>query len=395
MNNRTSFNSICNSRTSGTEHALTLPPFARGLGLPGLGYALRPLLGGVIGKKPRAQLIPTLATAPRLDGNPEELPAAVALASRSEPGRRGVPSFAARVAYRESTLFLGVEIEDAQVVPSDTLNVALFFPTAGTTAHPYQYQLGIAGKRAPDPETGVPTFANAMVQVVQKRSARGWRLEAAFPARALPRFPAKEPLLFELCLSYEDRAPPSALGSLISNCQSGSMVDQVLQLPDDFRKSLHLSVPPEVVTLEGRENGWVGHGRLHSLVWALSDGEMTFEMLKGLLGEETRDPIKEKIALSPRMRLRNVGLIYSLLTGSDPFAGNEHCDSKSEMRLGLYWVKANTARRVLDWPAATCLLGRALSVVMEPDGTLSISYTNGASVNFIWSTDHFERTEIG
>ncbi|HEX9508361.1 MAG TPA: hypothetical protein VF947_08130, partial [Myxococcales bacterium] len=220
-------------------------------------------------------------------------------------------------------------------------------------------------------------------------------LEAAFPARALPRFPAKEPLSFELCLSYEDLAPPPAVGSLISNCQSGSMLGEVLQLPDDFRRSLHLSAPPEVVAFEGRENGWVGHGRLHSLVWALSDGEMTFEMLKGLLGEETRDPIKEKIALSPRMRLRNVGLIYSLLTGSDPFAGDEHCDSKSEMRLGLYWIKASTARRVLDWPAATCLLGRALSVVMEPDGTLSISYTNGASVNFIWSTDHFERTEIG
>lgn len=346
-------------------------------------------------KKPRAQLVPALAAAPRLDGSPEELTAAVELTSRAEPGRRGGSSFAARVAYRGSTLFLGVDIEDAQVVPGDTLRVAIFFPAAGTTAHPYQYQFGIEGKRGPDPEIGTPAFADASVEVAQKRSARGWQLEAAFPARALPRFPAKEPLSFELCLSYEDLALPPARRSLISNCQSGSMVDEVLQLPDDFRRSLHLSVSPEVVALEGHSSGWVGYGRLHSPVWASSDREMTFEVLKGLLGEETRDPIKERIALSPRMRLQNVGPIYSMLTGSDPFAADQHCDSKSEMRLGLYWIKANTARRVLDWPAATCLLGRALSVVLEPDGTLSISYTNGASVTFIWSTDHFERTEIG
>jgi hypothetical protein len=51
--------------------------------------------------------------------------------------------------------------------------------------------------------------------------------------------------------------------------------------------------------------------------------------------------------------------------------------------------------RVLDWPAMSCALGRALSVSLDEDGELSVGYSSGATVRFAWDRDHFERIEYG
>jgi hypothetical protein len=65
------------------------------------------------------------------------------------------------------------------------------------------------------------------------------------------------------------------------------------------------------------------------------------------------------------------------------------------LRPGLYLVTGKTALRVLEWPAATCALGRAASMELDEEGALAIGYSNGATMNFAWSGNHFERTELG
>ena len=50
---------------------------------------------------------------------------------------------------------------------------------------------------------------------------------------------------------------------------------------------------------------------------------------------------------------------------------------------------------MLECPAATCALGRATSVVLDDDGSLTIGYSGGTIATYSWSTDHFERTEYG
>ena len=65
------------------------------------------------------------------------------------------------------------------------------------------------------------------------------------------------------------------------------------------------------------------------------------------------------------------------------------------MRLALFMVKGRVGERVLNWPAMSCALGRALSVSLDEDGELSVGYSSGATVRFNWDGDHFERVEYG
>jgi len=95
------------------------------------------------------------------------------------------------------------------------------------------------------------------------------------------------------------------------------------------------------------------------------------------------------------MSLPDGRILLSILTGNDPFFAEGQCNPQSELRLGLYLVQGRTARRALEWPAASCALGRASSVVLEDDGVLTIGYSSGATATFAWSGDHFERTGIG
>jgi hypothetical protein len=83
------------------------------------------------------------------------------------------------------------------------------------------------------------------------------------------------------------------------------------------------------------------------------------------------------------------------LTGVDPFQAGETCDKTRQLRLTVYLLKGATAERVLEWPASSCALGRGTSVALDEDGALTVGYETGGMVTFIWSGDHFERTEIG
>ena len=76
-------------------------------------------------------------------------------------------------------------------------------------------------------------------------------------------------------------------------------------------------------------------------------------------------------------------------------ADQDKCDAEQEVRLAMYGVKGNVASRVLEWPAITCGLGRALSIQLSPEGHLQIGYSNGSVANFAYSGDHFERSELG
>lgn len=84
-----------------------------------------------------------------------------------------------------------------------------------------------------------------------------------------------------------------------------------------------------------------------------------------------------------------------MVSGKNPYAVAGQCDSERELRLGLFLVNGKTAQRALEWPAATCALGRAQAVGLDEEGALIIRYSNGATINFAWSGDHFERTELG
>jgi hypothetical protein len=95
------------------------------------------------------------------------------------------------------------------------------------------------------------------------------------------------------------------------------------------------------------------------------------------------------------MQLPDGKALLAVLTGQDPFAQDESCAPEREMRLAVFWVKGRVGERVLDWPAMSCALGRALSVSLDEDGELSVGYSSGATVRFTWDRDHFERVEYG
>ncbi len=173
------------------------------------------------------------------------------------------------------------------------------------------------------------------------------------------------------------------------------MQGELLSLPDAFRRSLKIDPPADVVALEGREHGWVGYALLHYPIWITAERPLTPELLRTFFLEELREPARARLSIPPRMHLPDGRRIATILTGKDPFETDGRCDPESELKIGLYILQGVTARRALEWPAASCSVGRASSVVLDEDGALSIGYETGATVNFIWSGDHFERTEIG
>jgi hypothetical protein len=67
----------------------------------------------------------------------------------------------------------------------------------------------------------------------------------------------------------------------------------------------------------------------------------------------------------------------------------------NELRMAMYAVSGAAALRVLEWPAATCQLGRAMRFELSPEGNLLIGYTGGSTAHFTWAGDHFERSELG
>ncbi len=310
--------------------------------------------------------VPALKKEVTVDGALNELAAGLALKPIEGDAWSG------RVGYRKDTLYLGVEAKGA-ASPDDVVEVSLHFPSAGTTAEGRVLHFGVAGLKDP------------LIQARTKREEGGLTVEAAIPARALPRFPAREPLVFDLCVTWKGA----------SNCAQGSMTGGAARLPEDFRKSLRLKPPESVVGLEGRPGGWVGFAMLHYPVWVSSDVPLTAPVLRRLVTDREVDPRAAGINLPDVLVLPEGQKLLTVLSGQDPYEVPGQCDVERELRLGLYLVKGQTAERVLEWPASTCPLGRAAAVELDEQGELTLGYTNGATVTFVWSKDRFERTEIG
>jgi hypothetical protein len=178
------------------------------------------------------------------------------------------------------------------------------------------------------------------------------------------------------------------------------MVGGPVQLPDTFRAQLKLEPPKGVLTLEAGDGGWLGYGELPVPSWVQADSPLTQQSLGRLVAGKPADAKAARVNVPEQLRLPDGRILFSVLSGQDPYARDGQCNAAQELRVGLFLVAGRTARRVLDWPASSCALGRALSMQLaegdsDVPGTLTIGYSNGATVNFAWSGDHFERTELG
>ena len=332
-----------------------------------------------------AQVIPAVSPPPAIDGAFGDWKSGIFLAP--EGG-----GWTARTAYSKGALYVAVEVEDDRITPGDAVVLSLFFPSAGTTARGYSWRLALDGKRAPDAAT--PLFAHQAVDSAGRRFRNGYRIEAKVPARALPRFPARLPLELELCLTVEDRDGTGDAPRTSSNCDAGTMRGPALRLPEDFRRALVLR-PPEIVEgIEGRPSGWVGFAHLHYPAWASADRPLDSATLRRLVADDAIDPKGVGINVPDALFLPGGERVLTVVSGQDPY-GEGRCDPDRELRLALYLPHGRTAERVLDWPVSTCALGRAVAVGMDEAGELTLGYTSGEVVTFVWSKDHFERTEIG
>ena len=148
-------------------------------------------------------------------------------------------------------------------------------------------------------------------------------------------------------------------------------------------------------TLEGRAGGWLGFNGQVDPKWVLGDRPLNEMYLRNLVADPPIDPAAVRVYVPSRMQLPDGKALMAVLTGQDPFGADETCAPEREMRLALFQVRGRVGERVLDWPAMSCALGRALSVALDPDGELSVGYSSGATVRFSWDGDHFERIEYG
>lgn len=340
--------------------------------------------------------VPTLAKAPKLDGVFKDF--ASPLVIRPPASVDASASFTARVAWRKETLYVGLEATDDQLLAGDLITVTLFFPGAGTTATGTSYRFAFDGKRASPSGSGTTAFAQQSVEVGVQRQEDKLGLEIALPVTAFPRFPSVDPLLFDLCITYEDRDSGDK-STVLSNCKDGGMIGDALKLPDDFRKGLKLKPPEDVdvIAFEALKGGWVGWGVLHYPTWVEAQQPLTPGSLAELVTTELVKPEAADLNVPDSLILPGGRTVLTVVSGKNPYAVEGKCDSDQELRLGLFLVtgKGKTAQRALEWPAATCALGRATSVSMDEEGALTIGYSNGTTINFAWSGDHFERTEIG
>ena len=112
-------------------------------------------------------------------------------------------------------------MEDEAITDRDRVSLALHFPEAGVTAGGSVFRFGPGGKVDPRPEDGVSPATLALVDAAVHRTKKGMSLEVALPARALPRFPARDALVLELCLSYEDADDAGPVAKEISTCVTG------------------------------------------------------------------------------------------------------------------------------------------------------------------------------
>lgn len=338
--------------------------------------------------------LPTLSREPKLDGDLKDFAPAQAF-KMPESAAGGSAALQLKAAFRKDTLYVAVEVQDDAAIADDQLELSLYFPESGTTSRGFVYRFGPEGLRPPSPEAGPPDFAQALVKAGTKADKKGWVLEAAFPARALPRFQAQRQLAVSICADYADVDVAGGEPSKLTTCPTQEMVGGPTRLPDELRKALKSPPPADVEGIEARPAAWVGYSRLHYPTWVLADEDLTADTLATVIaGDQVVDPASVALPIPKQLTLPDDRPIFTVLTGKNPYA-KDKCAPDAELRMAMYVAKGKVATRVLEWPAATCNLGRAMRLELSPEGNLVIGYTNGSTSHFTWSGDHFERSELG
>ncbi len=337
--------------------------------------------------------LPTLSREPKLDGELKDLAPATEF-KMPESAEGSSAKLKVKAAFKKDTLFLGVTVDDDKLLGDDVLDVTLFFPESGTTAKGVVYRFGQDGLRDAPADIGAPEFAQKLVKAASKPSKTGYTLEIAVPARALPRFQAFKQLAVSICVDYADVDMEGAEASKLTTCPTGEMVGGPTRLPDELRKSAKLAPTPDVEGIEAREKGWLGFSKLHYPTWAFGDENFTAESLAELIAGDTALTPASVALPAVKLVLNDNRPIFTILTGKNPYV-KDACVNGNELRMAMYVAKDRTASRVLEWPAATCKLGKAMRIELTPEGSLEIGYTSGATHHFAWTVDHFERSELG
>jgi hypothetical protein len=351
------------------------------------------LAPGPTAPKDEPRKVVELARRPRVDGELKDLLGATPLLTRAATGHS--PGLTARAAVFGDTLYLGIDVTDEHPEAAQVLTLGLHAPEAGIAAPGHVFYVGPDGKHPSTPEEA-PAYAQAALEAAVVHTPKGLGVELALPLLALPRLPARGPLLLELCLA--SGTPDNVEGATaqrLSACPPGAPAPVRLELPESMLSGLRQHAPPEVVALEARPGGWVGFGERVEPRWIFADKPLTLPSLRALVSESSLDPSALRLYIPDRMTLPDGGAVLAVLTGQDPFEAEASCAPDREVRFLLYRVRGRVAERVLDWPARSCALGRALSVSLDPTGELTVGYSSGATERFIWSRDHFERTEYG
>lgn len=318
--------------------------------------------------------VPRLSAPPVLDGRLNE-----------QPTQAAGDEMKVRVAMTPSGLWIGAN--DESRTKADRFELWLRFRNAGLGARPFNFRVTHEGATAPEAPEAAPSHAVAMVKTAWKDD-----LELLIPNRALPRFPSHEPLQLELCGTFRG---PGGSNTSCRDFDSPPAVELTEALIPDLEPRPRRSPP---VALEGRAAGWLafGDGLLPLTVWA--DRPLSAPVLNSLVAEKPLELRSFGFLIPSGARSPRGRVLRAVLAGEDPLAQGAPCNEQASLRLGFYEVVGKVAYQVLEVPAATCALGRAVSAVLEGTGAeaeLRISYSGGQVVSFIWSGDHYERTEYG
>lgn len=346
------------------------------------------ILTALAAAPPKPALIPSATKTPVIDGDVRDV---VPHLERKAPPAHHL-GLVTQAANRKGVLYLAARVSDAHATDFSDVAFTLFFADAGVTATGYTFHVNGSGlataPAAEEPELDTPSFALALAKAAVRKSPAGFDVELSIPARAMPRFPTVGPLALSVCAEY--RRTPT--GPAVTTCTASP--DTAL-LPTDFRQRLGLKLPKDVVSLEGREKGWVGHARLHFINYVLADEPLTAGLLWALVDPAQRiNPQQVHLPIPTDLKLPDGRPLFVVLTGTDPFVGDE-CRAADEVRMAWYAVKDRVALNVLEWPASSCTLGKAMRFDLSPEGNLAIGYTQGATTHFTWAGDHFERSELG
>lgn len=335
---------------------------------------------------PKPPLIPTLSKPLVIDGDWKDFSPALERKAPADPNL----SLTSRVAYRKGTLYLGARVVDKSVSDASEVKFTLFFADAGVTATGYSFHVGPQGLVQSKPEEGTlttPAFALKLATAAAKKSGQGLDVELSVPARALPRFSAMGTLGLTVCTEYQH----AANGPVLAACNPA----EAALLPQEMRAGLGFKVPKDVVGLEGREGGWVGFAALHFVNFVWGDAPLTAASVGALVApDDAVVPEKARLPIPTDLTTPDHKPLVIVLTGADPFDGDE-CHNEREVRMAWYVVNGRTAFNVLEWPASSCTLGKAMRFDLSEDGNLAIGYTQGNTTHFTWSGDHFERSELG